>query len=145
MACRSFGTTYRSHPQGSRIKKNPWGWDRKVVPERLLEITTTCCAIITQKSAVLISKFPPHPLSKKWSTNNYKWKRFRSRICMNRRKSTSTPKEQTRLCVCMRKRTSKCTCPLTYEYDVCVPESFRTIHGLSYYFSFAHLILCKTV
>jgi len=42
---RRFGTTYRSHLQGSRI-----GW---VVPKRRDGITTTRC-IIAQKSAVLI-------------------------------------------------------------------------------------------
>ena len=27
---RRFGTTYRSHPQGSRLILEPWGWDRYV-------------------------------------------------------------------------------------------------------------------
>jgi len=46
---RRFGTTSRSHLQGSRIKIR---WDEYVFPKRLWEINTTC-RVVTQKSAVL--------------------------------------------------------------------------------------------
>jgi predicted alpha/beta hydrolase len=48
---RRFGKTHRSHPQNNPILEFR-GWDRYVVPIRLLELTTTRC-VITQKSANL--------------------------------------------------------------------------------------------
>jgi len=45
----TFRETYRSHPQGSRIKdfKNlePWRWNRWAVPKIRYEITTASCVI----------------------------------------------------------------------------------------------------
>jgi hypothetical protein len=51
-----FSKAYRSHLQGSRVweEKDPWKWDRYIVPERQQTITTQC-HVISQNSADLIT------------------------------------------------------------------------------------------
>jgi hypothetical protein len=74
---RRFGTTLRSHIQGSRSPRfllgflNPWRWDRHVFPKHRYRTTTQLC-VISQKSAVIYTaaKAWNHPKDMKEGARN---------------------------------------------------------------------------